>query len=113
MPRRLVFLNEAEGLSIARPRVSKPDRSFRNQNCGGRAWIQVPLQSCLSRSCAPDFFVCVLRRDGQLAVLRFFIGAKRRRFLATHDARANPAQPRWTAGRMQRDDPSGRQKRGG
>ena len=54
--------------------------------------------------------VCVSNGvDGQLAVLRFFIGAKRRRFLATHDARANPAQPRWTAGRMQRDDPSARQ----
>ena len=62
MPRRLVFLNEAEGLSIARPRVSKPDRSFRNQNCGGRAWIQVPLQPCLSRSCAPDLCMCVQRR---------------------------------------------------
>jgi hypothetical protein len=66
---------------------------------GGRAWIQVPLQPCLSRSCAPDLCMCVLRRDGQLPVLRFFMGATRQRFLATHDVRANRAQPRGTAGR--------------
>jgi hypothetical protein len=107
MPRRLVFLNEADGLNVAPPRVSKSGRSFRNQNCRGRAWIQIPLQPCLSRSCATDLCVCVLRRDVQLAVLRFFIGAKRQRFLATLGTHTNHAQPRWTAARMRRGDPSG------
>src|SRR4029077_6875486 len=101
MLRRLVFLNKAEGPTFARPRVSKPDLSFRSQNCGGRAWIPGPVQPCLARSCAPDFCVCptawralrnavIIHRGQEAGLPRHACRAQKPR-AATVDCGAHPA----------------------
>src|SRR6201998_1864361 len=102
MPSRLTLLNEAEGPGPARLRASKPDLSFRKQNCGGRALLQDLAQPSLANTCGQDLYLCFRRCDRQLAALRFFIGTKRQNFLDTHYVRTNGEQPQKTAGRTPR-----------
>jgi hypothetical protein len=105
MPSRLVLLKAAEGPSLARIRVPKPDRSFRNQNCGRRDRIQHLTQPRSARSSRPDLYVCVRRSGGQVTALRYFIGTRWQNFLNIHDVRTNHKQLQRTAGRMPRAIP--------
>jgi hypothetical protein len=105
MPSRIVLLKEAEGLSLARIRVPKPDRSFRNQNCGGRARVQDLRQPRSARSCGPDLYVCVRWSDGQVTALRYFIGTRRQNFHNTHGVGTIHEQLQRTVGRIPRTIP--------
>jgi len=107
MPSRLNLLDEAEGPGLARLRVSKPDLSFRKQNCGRRALIQNLARPSLASSCGQDLYMWFRLCDRQLAALRFFIGTKRQNFLDTHYVRTNDEQPQRTAGRTPRVIPRG------